>query len=102
MWQLLDRPSEHQAIRSALEGGSRGVVVVGPAGVGKTTLTRMVTDSLVKRVHWAACTESSQSIPLGAFAPWVGPGSARDPIAMLAAARESLFAEGEAIVGVDD
>lgn len=99
---MLDRPSEHQAIRSALEGGSRGVVVVGPAGVGKTTLTRMVTDSLATPVHWAACTESSQSIPLGAFAPWVGPGSARDPIAMLAAARESLFADGEAIVGVDD
>jgi DNA-binding NarL/FixJ family response regulator len=101
-WQLLDRPSEHQAIRSALEGGGRGVVVVGPAGVGKTTLTRMVTDSLATPVHWAACTESSQSIPLGAFAPWVGPGSARDPIAMLAAARESLFAGGQAIVGVDD
>jgi DNA-binding NarL/FixJ family response regulator len=99
---LLDRPFEHQAIRSALEGGGRGVVVVGPAGVGKTTLTRMVTDSLATPVHWAACTESSQSIPLGAFAPWVGLESDRDPIAMLAAARESLFAGGEAIVGVDD
>lgn len=99
---MLDRPSEHQAIRSALEGRGRGVVVVGPAGVGKTTLTRMVTDSLATPVRWAACTESSQSIPLGAFAPWVGPGSDRDPIAMLAAARESLFAGGDAIVGVDD
>lgn len=101
-WQLLDRPSEHQAIRSALDHNGRGVVVIGPAGVGKTTLTRMVTDSLATQVHWAACTESSQSIPLGAFAQWVGQDSARDPIAMLASARESLFAGGEAIVGVDD
>lgn len=101
-WQLLDRPSEHQAIRSSLEGHGRGVVVIGPAGVGKSTLTRMVTDSLATQVHWAACTESSQSIPLGAFAQWVGRGSARDPIAMLAAARESLFAGGETVVGVDD
>ncbi len=77
-------------------------MVIGPAGVGKSTLTRMVTDSLATHVHWAACTESSQSIPLGAFAQWVGRGSARDPIAMLAAARESLFSDGEAIVGVDD
>jgi hypothetical protein len=99
---LLDRPSEHAAIRAALQADGRGVVVMGAAGVGKTTLARMVTDSLATDVHWAACTESSQSIPLGAFAEWVGQDSARDPIAMLASAREALFAGGEAIVGVGD
>ena len=99
---MLDRPSEHAAIRAALQADGRGVVVIGAAGVGKTTLARMVTDSLATDVHWAACTESSQSIPLGAFAEWVGQDSARDPIAMLASAREALFAGGEAVVGVDD
>lgn len=101
-WQLLDRPAEHEAIRTALHADGRGVVVIGAAGVGKTTLSRMVTDSLATPVHWAACTESSQSIPLGAFAQWVSQDSARDPIAMLASAREALFAGGDAIVGVDD
>jgi DNA-binding CsgD family transcriptional regulator len=101
-WQLLERPSEREAIRAALHADGRGVVVIGAAGVGKTTLTRVVTDSLVTQVHWAACTESSQSIPLGAFAQWVSQDSARDPIALLASARQALFAGGEAIVGVDD
>jgi MoxR-like ATPase len=46
-WQLLERRVEHEAVRSTLTGGeSRGVVVVGAAGVGKTTLARTVTASL--------------------------------------------------------
>jgi DNA-binding NarL/FixJ family response regulator len=102
-WQLLDRPVEHEAIRSALSGGdNRGVVLVGAAGVGKTTLARTVTTSLPVKVHWTACTESSRSIPLGAFAHWVRPTAARDPIALIGSARESLVAEGDTVVGVDD
>ena len=72
-WQLLDRPVEQAAIRSALRRPDcRGVVVIGAAGVGKTTLARTVIESLSAPVHWAACTESSRSIPLGAFAPAEG------------------------------
>ncbi|MDT5024645.1 MAG: hypothetical protein QOE61_1071, partial [Micromonosporaceae bacterium] len=37
---MLDRPSEHAAIRAALQADGRGVVVMGAAGVGKTTLAR--------------------------------------------------------------
>ena len=52
-WQLIDRPAEFGAIRSALTGReSGGVVLVGPAGVGKTTLARTVTESLRSQVHW--------------------------------------------------
>src|SRR5690349_21765799 len=92
-WQLLDRPAEHAAIRSALSSSdSCGVVLVGAAGVGKTTLARTVTSSMEKKVHWTACTESSRSIPLGAFASWVRPSASRDPIALLGSARESLVA----------
>jgi DNA-binding CsgD family transcriptional regulator len=102
-WQLLDRPVEHEAIRSALSGGGGGgVVLVGAAGVGKTTLARTVTASLQSDVHWAACTESSRGIPLGAFAQWVGPTGSRDPIALLTSARESILAQKNTVVGVDD
>ena len=102
-WQLLDRPVEQEAIRSALtRPESRGVLVTGVAGVGKTTLARTVTESLSAEVHWAACTETSRSIPLGAFAPWVGSTGARDPVALLVSARESLLDVPGTITGVDD
>jgi DNA-binding CsgD family transcriptional regulator len=102
-WQLLERPVEQEMIRAALtDDEQRGVVLIGPAGVGKTTLARTVTDTLPSAVRWAACTESSQAIPLGAFMQWVGSSSARDPIALLAAARENILAGAEPVVGVDD
>lgn len=102
-WRLLDRPAEYEAIRSSLsDEDSRGVVLVGSAGVGKTTLARAVTASLRSQVHWAACTESSRSIPLGVFAQWVEPSASRDPIALLMSARKSLLANGDTVIGVDD
>ncbi|GAB90977.1 putative LuxR family transcriptional regulator [Gordonia rhizosphera NBRC 16068] len=102
-WQLLGRPTEHQAIRSALTStDGSGVVLVGAAGVGKTTMARTVTADLSATVHWAACTESSRAIPLGAFAPWVSQTSSRDPIAALTSARQTLVAQPDTVIGVDD
>ncbi|MGH3495127.1 MAG: AAA family ATPase [Sciscionella sp.] len=83
-------------------GDSRGVVVVGAAGVGKTTLARTVTKSLPSQVHWTACTESSRSIPLGAFAPWLRPPAPTDPIGLIASARESILTADDTVVGIDD
>lgn len=103
VWQIVDRPSEFGAVRSALtDNQSRGVVLVGAAGVGKTTLARAVTESLRSQVHWVASTESSRSIPLGVFAHLVGASTSRDATALLASARESLVTQGGSIVGVDD
>ena len=102
-WQLLDRPAEQEAIRTAL--GARetcGAILVGPAGVGKTTLARTVTASMRAKVNWAACTETSRGIPLGAFAQWVGASPLRDPIGLIASARESILAGENTVVGVDD
>ncbi|MCV7178362.1 LuxR C-terminal-related transcriptional regulator [Mycolicibacterium sphagni] len=102
-WQLLWRPAKHEVIASALsDSETSGVVITGAAGVGKTTLARSVTASLPGRTRWAACTTSSSSIPLGVFAQWVKPTDARDPIELLVSARESLLADGPAVIGVDD
>ncbi|TGD86718.1 tetratricopeptide repeat protein [Mycolicibacterium sp. CH28] len=102
-WQLLGRPAKQEAILSALsDSESSGVVITGVAGVGKTTLARSVTASLPGQARWAACTTSSSGIPLGAFAQWVKPTNARDPIELLVSARQSLLADGPAVIGVDD
>lgn len=104
VWQMVDRPAEFGAVRSALTGNeSCGVVLVGAAGVGKTTLARAVTDSLRSPVQWVASTQSSRSIPLGVFSHLVGSTGSRDATALLATARESLVTQGNNnIVGVDD
>ena len=102
-WQLLERPVEQETIRAALTAPDcRGVLVIGAAGVGKTTLTRAVTESLVAPVRWAACTETSQGIPLGAFAPWVGSTTAREPVALLVSARQAILSSPDAVVATDD
>jgi ATP/maltotriose-dependent transcriptional regulator MalT len=103
-WPIVRREDEFGTIRSALAGGKdfAGIVLFGDAGVGKTTLARAVTQSLPTPVHWVAGTESARSIPLGVFAHLVGPAASRDPIAGLAAARETIRAAEHSIIGVDD
>jgi len=103
-WPVVRRENEFTAIHNALveQTGVRGIVLIGDAGVGKTTLARLVTQSLPVRVQWVAGTESARSIPLGVFAQFVGTATSRDPVAFLSAARESIIAEGHSVIGVDD
>jgi DNA-binding CsgD family transcriptional regulator len=103
-WPVVRREAEYTTIRAALVGQSDscGIVVVGDAGVGKTVLARLVTQSLPVRVQWVAGTESARSIPLGVFAHLVGSATSRDPMAFLAAARETILAEDHSVIGVDD
>jgi DNA-binding NarL/FixJ family response regulator len=103
-WPVVPRDGEYTTIHSALvdRAGGCGIVVIGDAGVGKTSLARLVTQSLPTRVRWVAGTESARSIPLGVFAHLVGSATTRDPMAFLAAARETILAEDHSVIGVDD
>lgn len=103
-WPVVKRDHEFTTIHNALveQTGVCGIVLIGDAGVGKTTLARLVTQSLSSRVQWVAGTESARSIPLGVFAHLVGAATSRDPVAFLSAARETIIAEGHSVIGVDD
>ncbi|MFE3292594.1 helix-turn-helix transcriptional regulator, partial [Rhodococcus sp. NPDC059234] len=104
-WPLIRRQLEFETLKSALtsDAGACGVVLTGDAGVGKTTLARVATQSVPGEVRWVAGTESARSIPLGVFAHLVGSTTSRDPVAFMSAAREALLGDGEPVViGVDD
>jgi DNA-binding CsgD family transcriptional regulator len=103
-WPVLPRNIEYSTIYSSLLEKAEvcGIVVIGDAGVGKTTLSRQVTKSLPCPVHWVAGTESARSIPLGAFAHFVGSANSRDAMAYLTAAREAILQQQHCVIGVDN
>lgn len=108
-WPLVGRAEELDFISAALaeDAGSRGVVVSGEPGVGKTRVAREALEAA--RVGgavtlWVVATESARGLPLGAFAGLVG-FSDSDPARVLPQAAKALVAGSggsELIVGVDD
>ena len=110
-WPLVGREAELRVVAEALADGSAGgVVIAGPAGVGKTRLAEEASEVAAGRgsaVAWVRATRSAASIPLGAFAPLLpatgtGPPEGAD---LLARARHALAARaaGERLVlCVDD
>ncbi|HEY5151579.1 MAG TPA: LuxR C-terminal-related transcriptional regulator [Mycobacterium sp.] len=103
-WPTVERDSEFTATRSALvnQPDVCGILLIGDAGVGKTTLARSVTQTLRSGVHWVGGTESARSIPLGVFAHLVGAAASNDPVIQLATAMDAVRGGQYAVIGVDD
>ncbi len=110
-WPLIGRAEELRRLHSAVVGpGSRGVVIVGPAGVGKTRIARELVDTLDPgsfRVEGIVGTASSASIPFGALVPLLPAGGVDGvgPLQLLQAAHEALSQIGGSrrlVLFVDD
>ncbi|MBV8785696.1 MAG: ATP-binding protein, partial [Mycobacterium sp.] len=106
---LTGRDSELGVIRRALSGSGKqaGVVIVGPAGVGKTWLAREVlrrAEASGERTKWIVGTESAHALPLGAFIGSLGDAMS-DPLTNVRRVINSFVAQqrrGRTVVGVDD
>jgi predicted ATPase len=110
-WPFTGRDAELALVREALTDGSAGgVVIAGPAGVGKTRLAAEAAELAGAQgcaVAWVRATRSARSIPLGAFAALLPATDRRLPegVELLARARHALAerAEGRRLVlCVDD
>jgi hypothetical protein len=106
---LTGRDAELASLRRALSGVGNfaGVVIAGPAGVGKTRLARELINQAVAagtRTNWIVGTASARPIPLGAFSAALGevvaePGpSVRRVINSLVAQQR----QGRMLIGIDD
>jgi hypothetical protein len=75
-WPLIGRSEEMRTIIAAISESDRaGLLVSGPAGVGKSRLVREAMSSVAPHgfePRWAVGTTSARNLPLGAFAPWAG------------------------------
>lgn len=106
---LTGRSEEQRAIRRALAGANNhgGVVMVGPAGVGKTRLAREMlscADAAGERTHWIVGTESARRVPLGAFTKTITDAMC-NPLPDVRRIISSFVAQqhrGRVLIGVDD
>lgn len=96
-WPLVGREAELRSVAEALaEGSAGGVIITGPAGVGKTRLAVELSQVAAAQGHVVAsvrATRSAASIPLGAFAallPTVGSTPPEGGVELLARARHAL------------
>lgn len=111
---LTGRDSELATLRRALSGVGNyaGVVIAGPAGVGKTRLARELLDQATaggSRTNWVVGTASARPIPLGAFSVALGPAgtaAAAEPGPSVRRVINALLAQqrggGRVLIGVDD
>ncbi|MBC9225256.1 AAA family ATPase [Aeromicrobium sp. 636] len=67
-WPLTGRDDQAHKVAAALRPGGAGIVVAGPAGVGKTRLVREALGTHARDAVWAHASRATRSVPLGVFA----------------------------------
>jgi AAA ATPase domain len=106
---LVGRAGEIEQIDRARGAGAGGVVIYGPAGVGKSRLARDAVDRAAQdgaAVHWVQAASGTETIPLGAFAGLVLPEArAGDLLDVMQRSARWLAQEAEnrpLVLAVDD
>src|SRR5215212_5427052 len=103
-WPLTGRDEELRRVAAAIRPGAAGIVVAGPAGVGKTRLAREALTALESRsttIVWAHGSTAARPLPLGAFAGLldVPRGDAADTIGQ---SLDQLARQWPLVLAVDD
>ncbi len=105
-WPIVGRDVELRRSLTALNNSEfNGVALVGDAGVGKSTLARLLAktvESAGRTVRFALGTQTGCAVPLGAFSRAVSLQVAHEPAVMLAAAHDTLGKDKNLVVVVDD
>lgn len=86
---------QHAAALERLDAASGGAVVLGPDGVGKSTLARLAAERFGDRhpgttTRWVIGTPAERVVPFGAFAHLIEIADIGKPAALLRSARASL------------
>lgn len=103
-WPLTGRDEELRRVVAATRPGAPGIVVAGPAGVGKTRLARealAVPRGRTATVVWAHGSTAARPFPLGAFAG-VLDVPAGDAAETIGRALEQLVRQQPLVLAVDD
>ncbi|BCQ06717.1 LuxR family transcriptional regulator [Mycobacterium heckeshornense] len=106
-WPLVGRDDEVRQALAALGDDAKfqGVVLVGEAGTGKSTLARALAEAVQSRglaVRFVLGTETSKAVPLGAFYWLMTLDAVSEPAVMLAAAQKTLEQQENLVLVVDD
>ncbi|MEU4427142.1 LuxR C-terminal-related transcriptional regulator [Actinoplanes sp. NPDC024001] len=103
-WPLTGRDEELRRAAAAIRPGAAGIVVAGPAGVGKTRLAREALAHPAARhpsVVWAHGSTAARPFPLGAFAGLLDI-AAGDAAETIGAALGRLARQQPLVLAVDD
>jgi hypothetical protein len=108
-WNVPQHATALERLDAALGDTGRGAAVLGPDGVGKSTLARLAAEHFCQAhpgalTRWVTGTPTERAVPFGAFSHLVEIADIGKPAALLRAVRASLGRDlpGDLLLVVDD